>query len=148
MWFKVRISKGDSTVLLFFFFAMEMCQHLPCRFVSYTFFEGACCVRFLQYCDISVFASLLDVYRSRYQTLECNGTVFCVHMQGCVHLKFFCIVAIVSFLSNFVCLTMGCLVVTEPFDLTSLVEDTRSPFQIGCKLFSAASASQHGWAHS
>ena len=83
MWFKVRISKGDSTVLLlfFFFFAMEVCQHLPCRFVSDTIFEGACCVRFLQYCDISVFASLLDVYRSRYQTLECNGTVFCVHMQ-------------------------------------------------------------------
>ena len=47
----------------------------------------------------------------------------------------------------FVSLTMGCVVVTEPFDLTSLVEDTRSPFQIGCKLFLAASVSQHGWAH-
>ena len=35
----------------------------------------------------------------------------------------------------FVSLTMGCVVVTEPFDLTSLAEDTRSPFQIGCKLF-------------
>ena len=48
----------------------------------------------------------------------------------------------------FVSLTMGCVVVTEPFDLTSLAEDTRSPFQIGCKLFLAASVSQHGWAHS
>ena len=48
----------------------------------------------------------------------------------------------------FVSLTMGCVVVTEPFDLTSLVEDTHSPFQIGCKPFLAASVSQHGWAHS
>ena len=39
-------------------------------------------MRFLQYCDISVFGSLLDVYRTRYQTLECNGDcVFVVHMQ-------------------------------------------------------------------
>ena len=35
----------------------------------------------------------------------------------------------------FVSLAMGCVVVTEPFDLTSLVEDTRSPFQIGCNFF-------------
>ena len=35
----------------------------------------------------------------------------------------------------FVSLTVGRMVVTEPFDLTSLVEDTRSPFQIGCKHF-------------
>ena len=47
----------------------------------------------------------------------------------------------------FVSLAMGCVVVTEPFDLTSLVEDTCSPFQIGCKPILAASASQHGWAH-
>ena len=47
----------------------------------------------------------------------------------------------------FVSLAMGCVVVTEPFDLTTLVEDTCSPFQIGCKPILAASASQHGWAH-
>ena len=40
----------------------------------------------------------------------------------------------------------GCVVVTEPFDLTSLVEDTRSPFQIGCTLLLGASVSQHRWA--
>ena len=48
----------------------------------------------------------------------------------------------------FVSLAMGCVVVTEPFDLTSLVEDTCSPFQIGCKPILAASTSQHGCAHS
>ena len=48
----------------------------------------------------------------------------------------------------FVSLTMGCAVVTEPFDLTTLVEDTRSLFQFGCTPILPASASQHGWAHS
>ena len=102
MWFKVRISKGDSTVLLFFFFAME-CASI-CRVGSFPtfFFEGACCVRFLQYCDISVFASLLDVYRSRYQTLECNGTVFCVHIQVVFISKLLASWAFVWFLSNIV----------------------------------------------
>ena len=47
----------------------------------------------------------------------------------------------------FVSLAMGCVVVTEPFDLTTLVEDTCSPFQIGCTPILPASASQHGWAH-
>ena len=55
---------------------------------------------FLQYCDISVFASLLDVYRSRYQTLECNGTVFCVHMQAVFISRLLASWAIVSFLSS------------------------------------------------
>ena len=59
-------------------------------------------MRFLQYCDISVFASLLDVYRSRYQTLECNGTVFCVHMQVVFIAWLLASWAIVSFLSNIV----------------------------------------------
>ena len=36
------------------------------------------------------------------------------------------------FQGYFVSLAMGCVVVTEPFDLTSLVEDTRSLFQFGC----------------
>ena len=48
----------------------------------------------------------------------------------------------------FVSLTVGCAVVTEPFDLTTLVEDTRSLFQFGCTPILPASASQHGWAHS
>ena len=101
MWFKVRISKGDSTVLLFFF-AMEMCQHLPCRFVSDTFFEDVCCLRFLQCCDLSEFASLLDVYRSRHQPLECNGTVFCVHIQVVFSVWLLASWAIVLFVSNIV----------------------------------------------
>ena len=66
------------------------------------FFEGACCVRFLQYCDISVFASLLGVYRSRYQTLECNGTVFCVHMQVAFISRLLASWAFVWFFSNIV----------------------------------------------
>ena len=44
-------------------------------------------MRFLQYCDISVFASLLDDYRSRYQTLEWNGTVFLCAHASCVHIE-------------------------------------------------------------
>ena len=56
---------------------------------------------FFQYCDISVFASLLDDYRSRYQTLECNGTVFfCVHMQVVFISRLLASWAIVSFFSS------------------------------------------------
>ena len=92
-----RVTQHGFVVLLL---CDGMCQHLPCRFVSDTFFEGACCVRFLQYCDISVFASLLDVHRSCYQTLECNGTVFCVHMQVVFISRLLASWAIISFLSS------------------------------------------------
>ena len=60
-----------------------------------------CAVSF-QYCDISVFASLLDVYRLRCQTLECNGTVFCVHMQVVFISRLLASWAFVLFLSNIV----------------------------------------------
>ena len=71
-----------------------MCQHWPCRFSSGTFFEGVCCVRFLRYCDLSVFASLLDVHRSRHQTLECNWN--CVLGYTCKFVFIACVVGIVS----------------------------------------------------
>ena len=42
-------------------------------------------MRFLRCCDLSECASLLDVYRSSYQTLECNWTVFSGALASCVH---------------------------------------------------------------
>ena len=155
MWFKVRISKGDSTVLLFFFFAME-CANI-CRVGSFpTPFSRARVV--CGFCNIVTYLCLrrcwmITVHVTRH--LNAMGLCFCVHMQVVFISRLLASWAFVSFYrllwwrsGYFVSLTMGCAVVTEPFDLTSLVEDTRSPFQIGCKPFLAASVSQHGWAHS
>ena len=71
---------------------------------------------------------MLNVYRSSYQTLEFNGTVFWGALASCVHCV---VVGIVGdcfvFIDPgyFVSLTMDCVVVTEPFDLTSLVDGAR-----------------------
>ena len=133
-----------------------VCQHWPCRFSFGTFFEGVCCLRFLTYCDLSVFASLLDVYRSRHQTLEGNWNCALGHtcklcsLRGCWHReRLLSLYRVLCWRPGyFVSLTMGCVVVTEPFDLTVLVEGTRSTLQIGCKPILAASAIQDGWTHS
>ena len=138
-------------MLFFFFFATE-CASI-CRVGSFpTPFSRACVA--CGFSDIVTYvccASLLDVYRSRHQTLGCNGNLFWSALASCVH----CVaVGIVGdcfvFIDPgcFVSLTMDCVVVTEPFDLTSLVEGARSPFQIGYKLILATSVSRHGWAHS
>ena len=138
-------------MLFFFSFATECASNVRVGSFPTPFFEGVCCVRFLRYCDICVFASLLDDYRSRYQTLGCNGNLFWGALASCVHCV---VVGIVGdcfvFIDPgcFVSLTMGCVVVTEPFDLTSLLEGARSPFQIGYKLILATSVSRHGWAQS
>ena len=42
-------------------------------------------MQFLRYCELSECASLLDVYRSRYQTLGCNGNLFWGALASCVH---------------------------------------------------------------
>ena len=117
-----------------------MCQHLPCRFSSDTFFEGVCCVRFLRYCDLSVFASLLDVYQSRYQTLECTWncvlgyTCRLCSLRGCCHRER--LLSLYRGLCRrpgyFVSSTMGCVVVTEPFDLT--VVGGRHPFNVATRM--------------
>ena len=81
---------------------------------------------------------------------------FGLHMQVVFIAWLLASLAIVEFVLSIVCrrpgyfvsLTMGCVVVTEPFDLTLSVEDTRSTLQIGCKPTLAASASQDGWTHS
>ena len=156
MWFKVRISKGDSTVLLFFFFFARECANI-CRVGSFpTPFSRACVA-----CGFSDIVNCLSVRRCRMITvrvtrhLNAMGLCFvCTcklcSSRGCWHRgRLFRLYRILSWCPGyFVSLAMGCMVVTEPFHLTSLVEDTRSPFQIGCKLFLAASVSQHGWAHS
>ena len=149
MWFKVRISKGDSKVLLlFFFFFATKCANI-CRVGSLpTPFSRARVV--CGFCNIVVYLCLRRCWMFTVRVtrhLNAMGLCFVCTCKLCSSQVFFCIVAIVSFLSNFVSLTMGCVVVTQPFDLTSLVEDTRSPFQFGCTPF-LASVSQHGWAHS
>ena len=129
-----------------------MCQHLPCRFVSDTFFEGVCCVRFLRYCDLSecvVVAGRLPF--TLPDTLGWNGNLFWGALASCVHcvaVGIVCDCFVFIDPGCFVSLTMGCVVVTEPFDLMSLVEGARSPFQMGYKLILATSVSRHGWAQS
>ena len=155
MWFKVRISKGDSTVLLFFFFAME-CANI-CRVGSFpTPFSRARVV--CGFCNIVTYLCLRRCWMFTVRvTRHLNAMGLCFvctcklcSSRGCWHRgRLFRFYRTLWWRSGYVVsFTVSCMVVTEPFDLTSLVEDTRSPFQIGCKLFSAASASQHGWAHS
>lgn len=85
MWFKVRISKGDSTVLLFFFFARE-CASI-CRVGSFpTPFSRACGA-----CGFSDIVNCLSVRRCWMFTvrvvryLNATGTVFWVAHASCVH---------------------------------------------------------------
>ena len=155
MWFKVRISKGDSTVLLFFFFAME-CANI-CRVGSFPTPSSRARV-VCGFCNIVTYLYLRRCWMFTVRVSKHkNGMGLCFACtcklcasRGCWHRgRLFRFYRVVWWRSGyFVSLTVGCAVVTEPFDLTSLVEDTRSPFQIGCKPFLAASVRQHGWAHS
>ena len=155
---KVRNSQGDSKVLLlffFFFFATE--RATICRVGSFpTVFPWARVV--CGCCDIVIYVCLRRCwigYLSRFQPLECNWkcvlgcTCKLFSSRGCWHRgRLFSLYRVLWWRPGyFVSVTMGCVVVTEPFDLTSLVEGARSPFQIGCKPILTASASQHGWAH-
>ena len=138
-------------MLFFFFFATE-CASI-CRVGSFpTPFSRACVA-----CGFSDIVNCLSVRRCWMFTvhvtrhLDAIETVFWGALASCVH----CVaVGIVGdcfvFIDPgcFVSLTMDSVVVTEPFDLTSLVEGARSPFQIGCKLILATSVSRHGWAQS
>ena len=148
--------RGDSKVLFFFFFFAMECASI-CRVGSFpTPFSRACVV--CGFCNIVIYLSLRRSWMFTVRvTSHLNAMGLCFvctsklcSSRGCWHRgRLFRFYRVVWWRpSCFVILTMGCLVVTEPFDLTSLVEDTRSPFQIGCKLFLAASVSQHGWAHS
>ena len=154
MWFKVPISKDDSTVLLLFFFAME-CANI-CRVDSFpTPFSRARVV--CGFCNIVTYLCLRRCWMFTVcvaSHLNAMGLCFvCTcklcSSRGCWHRgRLFSLYRILCWCAGyFVSLTMGCVVVTELFDLTSLVEATRSLFQFGCKPILAASASQHGWAH-
>ena len=137
--------------MLFFFFATE-CASI-CRVGSFpTPFSRACVA--CGFSDIVTYVCLrrcwmITVHVTRY--LDAMETCFGVHLQVVFIAWLLASWAIVSFFIDpgcFVSLTMGCVVVTEPLDLTSLVEGARSPFQIGCKIILATSVSRHGWAHS
>ena len=138
-------------MLFFFFFATE-CASI-CRVGSFpTPFSRACVA-----CGFSDAVIYLSVRRCWMFTvrgtrhLNAIGLCFGGALASCVHCVVVGIVGgCVVFVDPgcFVSLTMDCVVVTEPFDLTSLVEGARSPLQIGCKLILATSVSRHGWAHS
>ena len=137
--------------MFFFFFATE-CANI-CRVGSFpTPFSRARVV--CGFCNIVTYLCLRRCWMFTVRVtrhLNTMGLCFGVHLQVCVHCV---VVGIVGdcfvFIDPgcFVSLTMDCVVVTEPFDLTSLVEGARSPFQIGCKLILATSVSRHGWAQS
>ena len=125
---KFRNSWGDSKVLLlffFFFFATE-CASI-CRVGSFpTPFSRACVA--CGFSDIVTHVCLrrcwtFTVHVTRH--LDAMETVFWCALASCVHCVAVGIVGDCSVFIEpgcFVSLTMGCVVVTEPFDLTSLVE--------------------------
>ena len=87
MWFKVRISNGDSTGLLFFFFAME-CANI-CSAGSFpTPFSRVCVVR--GFCIIVTYLRLRRCWMFTVRVtrhLNAMGQCFVCTCRGCVHLE-------------------------------------------------------------
>ena len=143
-------------MLLFFFFATECASN--CRVGSFpTPFSRACVA--CGFSDAVIYLCVrrcwtFTVHVTRHLDAIGNCVFGCTcklcSLRGCWHRgRLFSLYRMLWWRPwYFVILTMDCVVVTEPFDLTSLVEGARSPFQIGCKLILATSVSRHGWAHS
>ena len=134
-------------LFFFFFFATECVSNCSVGSFPTPFSSVAC-----GFSDIVIYLSVRRCWTFTVRVtrhLNAIGLCFGVHLQvvfiHCVVVGIVgdCFVFIDP--GYFVSLTMDCVVVTEPFDLTSLVEGARSPFQIGCKLILATSVSRHGW---
>ena len=105
-------------------------------------FLGACFVLYVKLCNF-LHGSMFIV---QCQTIPHDHPCWClfaVHTvqqyvfcssRGCWHRpRLFSLYRVLCWCPGYyVSLTLGCVVVTEPFDLTSLLEGARSPFQIAC----------------